>query len=298
MEIEVVFLGTGSAVPSKKKNHSGILIKTEKHKILLDCGEGIQRQFKLAEEIPQRLTHLLITHWHEDHTLGLMGLLKTMGMNSYSQTLKIYGPKNTKEKIQGLQKIYSPLKIKTEIKEIESELVYEDKDIKIEAQHMDHGMPTLAYKVIVKEVKRIDKAKLKKLKLPNSPLIGQLQQGKDIIYNGKKIKSKDVTYTQEKKTLTIILDTAMNNNIISFAKDSDLLICESTYAKDEEELAKEYKHLTTHQAANIAKKSKSKKLALVHISEKHVYRIPIMLKEAKEVFKNTIVPEDLNILKV
>ncbi len=298
MNIEVVCLGTGSTVPSKRKNHSGYLIKTDRHKILLDCGEGIQRQFKLAEEIPQRLTHVLLTHWHEDHTIGLVPLLKSMGMNSYSQVLKIYGPKHTKEKIDLFQRIYLPFKINIEIKEVDTGLVYEDKDIKIEAQAMDHGMPTLAYKIIIKEVRRLDKAKLKKLKLPNSPLIGDLQRGKDIIYNGKKVKSKDVTYTQEEKVLTIILDTAMNNNMISFAKDSDLLICESTYAANEEEQAKEYKHLTTEQAATIAKKAKAKKLALVHISEKHVHRIPQMLKEAKKVFKNTVVPEDLDVLKV
>lgn len=298
MEIEVVCLGTASTVPSRKKNHSGYLIKTEKNKILLDCGEGIQRQFKLAEEIPQRLTHILLTHWHEDHTIGLMPLLKTMGMNSYSGTLKIYGPKYTKEKIDLLQKIYNPLKINIQVKEVDTGLVYEDKDIQIEAQHMDHGMPTLAYKIMVKEVRRIDKSKIKKLKLPNSPLIGDLQRGKDITYNGKKIKSKDVTYMQEGKILTIILDTAMNNNTISFAKDSDLLICESTYAANEEEQAKEYKHLTTEQAATIAKKSKSKKLALVHVSEKHVHKIPVLLKEARKIFKNTVFPEDLDSLKV
>ncbi len=298
MEIEVVFLGTASTVPSKRKNHSGILIKTDKHKILLDCGEGIQRQFKLAEEIPQRLTHVLLTHWHEDHTIGLIPLLKSMGMNSYSQILKIYGPKHTKEKIDLFQRIYLPFKIKMDVKEVDTGLVYEDKDIKIEAQHMDHGMPTLAYKIIVKEVRRIDKSKIKKLKLPNSPLIGDLQRGKDIIFKGKKIKSKDVTYMQEGKILTIILDTAMNNNAINFAKDSDLLICESTYAKDEESQAAEYKHLTTEQAATIAKKSKSKKLAIVHISEKHVHRIPAMLKEVKKVFKATIAPEDLDRIKI
>ncbi|MEK6894555.1 MAG: ribonuclease Z [Nanoarchaeota archaeon] len=298
MNIEVVCLGTGSTVPSKRKNHSGYLIKTDRHKILLDCGEGIQRQFKLAEEIPQRLTHVLLTHWHEDHTIGLVPLLKSMGMNSYSQILKIYGPKHTKEKIELFQRIYLPFKINIEIKEIDTGLVYEDKDIRIESQHMDHGMPTLAYKIIIKEVRRLDKAKLKKLKLPNSPLIGDLQRGKDITYNGKKVKSKDVTYMQEGKILTIILDTAMNNNAVNFAKDSDLLICESTYAANEEEQAKEYKHLTTEQAATIAKKSKSKKLALVHISEKHIHRIPQMLKEARKVFKNTVVPEDLDILKV
>ena len=131
MNFEIVCLGTASAIPSKKKNHSGFLVKTEKHNILVDCGEGIQRQFKMAEENPARLTHLLITHWHEDHTIGLAGLLKTMGMNSYAQTLHIYGPRSTNEKIELFQRIYSRYKIRLEIHEISSAIVYEDKDIKI-----------------------------------------------------------------------------------------------------------------------------------------------------------------------
>jgi len=298
MDMEVVCLGTGSAVPSKKKNHSGFLVKTEKHKILVDCGEGIQRQFRMCEENPAKLTHLLITHWHEDHTLGLAGLLKTMGMNSYVQTLQIYGPRGTREKIELFQKIYSRYKISISIKEIDSGLVYEDKMIKIEAEKMDHGITTLAYNIIIKDQIRIDKSKLKKLKIPPSPLIGELQRGKDIEFNGKKIKSKDITYRQEGKKLTIILDTAENANTIKLAKDSDLLICESTYRENESEQAKEYKHLTSSQAGSIAKKSKAKKLALVHISEKHSHRTNDILKEAKKVFKNTVIPEDLSVLKV
>jgi len=298
MNFEIVCLGTGSAIPSIKKNHSGFLIKTEREKILVDCGEGIQRQFKHANENPAKLTKILITHWHEDHTLGLAGLLKTMGMNNYIQTLHIYGPRHTNEKIELFQRIYSRYKIRTEIHEISGSLVYEDKQIKIEAAQMDHGVPTLAYSIIIKDQTRIDKAKLKKLKLPNSPLIGQLQQGKDIEFNGKKIKAKSVTYTQKGKKITIVLDTAMNDNAIDLAKDSDLLICESTYSAEETEHAKEYKHLTTTEAATIAKKAKVKELALVHLSEKYAHLSHILLKEAKKVFKNTSIPDDLAVLKV
>jgi len=293
MDIEVVFLGTASAIPSIKKNHSGFLVKTEKHQILVDCGEGIQRQFKIAKENLSKITKILITHWHEDHTVGLAGLLKTMGMNSYADILHIYGPRQTKEKIELFQQIYSRFKIKIEIHEISNSLVYEDKQIRIESSQMDHGVPTLAYSIIQKEVLRIDKSKLKKLKIPSSPLIGELQKGKDIIFNGKKIRAKDVTYVQNGKKLTIILDTAENPNTIKLAKDSDLLICESTYCAEEKEQAREYKHLTTVEAATIAKKAKVKSLALVHISDKHIHRIPQLLKEAKKIFIKTIIPEDL-----
>ena len=297
MNFEIVCLGTGSAIPSIKKNHSGFLIKTEREKILVDCGEGIQRQFKHANENPAKLTKILITHWHEDHTLGLAGLLKTMGMNNYIQTLHIYGPRHTNEKIELFQRIYSRYKIRTEIHEISGSLVYEDKQIKIEAAQMDHGVPTLAYSIIIKDQTRIDKAKLKKLKLPNSPLIGQLQQGKDIEFNGKKIKAKSVTYTQKGKKITIVLDTAMNDNAIELAKDSDLLICESTYSAEETEHAKEYKHLTTTEAATIAKKAKVKKLILTHFSQR--YRdMNELLKECKKEFKNVECAKDFMSLEI
>ncbi len=298
MDIQVVLLGTSSAVPTAKKNHSGFLVKTEKENILIDCGEGIQRQFRIAEENPAKLTKILITHWHEDHTLGLPGLLKTMGMDSYVRTLDIYGPKATKEKIELFEQIYSRYKIQIEIHEVHAGTIYEDKQIKIETLPMSHGIPTQAYSISVKEQRRIDKAKLKNLKLPNSPLIGELQRGKDIKFNNKTIKAKDITYMQEGKKLTIVLDTSENNNILELSKNSDLLICESTYSAEESAQAQEYKHLTTTQAGNIAKKSKSKALALVHISQKHHHRLPQLLKEAKKVFPKTTIPDDLDILKV
>jgi ribonuclease Z len=298
MKIETVLLGTGSSVPSIKKNHSGYLVKTEKENILVDCGEGIQRQFRIKGESPSKITKILVTHWHEDHTLGLGGILKTMGMDSYSKILEIYGPRRTKENIELFEKIYSRYKIQMKIHEIHSGVIYEDKQIIIETTPVSHGIPTQAYSISIKEQRRIDKTKLKKLKLPNSPLIGELQKGKDIKHNGKTIKSKDITYIQEGKKLTIILDTELVPSTIHIAENSDLLICESTYSAEEEAMAKEYKHLTTIQAAEIAKKSKSKKLALVHISQKHIHHIPQLLKEAKKVFKNTIIPEDLEVLTI
>ncbi len=298
MNIEVVLLGTSSAVPTSKKNHSGFLIKTDREHILVDCGEGIQRQFRIAQENPTKLTKILITHWHEDHTLGLAGLLKTMGMDSYAKNLDIYGPKATKEKIELFEQIYSRYKIQMQIHEVHAGTIYEDKQIKIETLPMSHGIPTQAYSIIIKEQIRINKAKLKKLKLPNSPLIGQLQQGKDIKHNGKTIKAKDITYIQPRKKMTIILDTSENPNTIHLAENSDLLICESTYCAEEEAQAQEYKHLTTTQAANIAKKSKSKALALVHISQKHHHKTSQLLKEAKKVFSKTSIPEDLDVLTI
>ena len=95
------------------------------------------------------------------------------------------------------------------------------------------------------------------------------------------------------KKIAIIMDTSMNTNMLKIAKNSDLLICESTYSKLEKDLASEYKHLTAKQAALIAKKSKAKKLILTHISQRYENNEGVILNEAKKIFKNTILAEDL-----
>src|SRR3989344_3358273 len=94
-QIKITFLGTSNAIPTKKRNHTAILLTYKNENILIDCGEGTQRQFKIAEISPAKLTKILITHWHGDHTLGLSGLFQTLAMSDYSKKLEIYGPKNT-----------------------------------------------------------------------------------------------------------------------------------------------------------------------------------------------------------
>jgi len=293
METKITFLGTGSATPTAKRNHTGIYLQSGKENILIDCGEGIQRQFKKARLNPGKLTRILITHWHGDHTLGIVGLLETLAMGEYSKTLKIYGPKGTKEKIRLFETIYGNFKIDLEVHEVSGKFI-DEKEFFIEAGKMIHGIPSNAYSFTIKDKLRLDKSKIKKLKIPNSPLLGKLQNGKDITHEGKKIKSNDVSYIQKGKKISIILDTLMNENAVNLSKDSDLIICEASFLSTEKEKIKEYKHLTAKQAGTIAKKSKSKKLYLVHISQRHERNKKEILADAKQIFKDTTIPKDLD----
>ncbi len=292
-KIEITFLGTGTSTPTVKRNHTGILLSYADENILVDCGEGIQRQFKKAKISPCKLTKLLITHWHGDHTLGITGLLETLAMSEYQKKLFIYGPKGTKEKLNLLQKVYGRFKIDFEVKEISTGKITEE-DFVIESMAMSHGTATNAYSFSLKDKSRIDKDKLKKLKLPNSPLIKELAEGKDIIIENKKIRSKDLTYLENGKKITFILDTGMNANTIKIARDSDILICESSFSAEEKEKAKEYKHLTSIDAATIAKKSNSKKLLLVHISQRYEHNTKPLLEQCKKIFKDSSIPNDLD----
>src|SRR3989338_6503233 len=104
--MEIIFLGTSSMVQTKERNQSAVLISYKIHGILIDCGEGTQRQLKLAGIPVTKITKILITHWHGDHTFGLPGLISTMGASNYNKTLEIYGPKGTRDRFNHLRRDY------------------------------------------------------------------------------------------------------------------------------------------------------------------------------------------------
>ena len=107
-KINITFLGTGSAIPTARRNHPATLLKYKAENILVDCGEGTQRQFRKAHLNPCKITKILISHWHGDHVLGLPGLLQTLNLNGYNGELIIYGPKGSKGKFQEMVAHYLP----------------------------------------------------------------------------------------------------------------------------------------------------------------------------------------------
>ena len=299
-KIQVTFLGTGSAVPTKRRNHPAVLLQYKDENILFDCGEGTQKQFRIVEISPCKITRIFISHWHGDHVFGLPGLLQTLALSNYSKTLHIYGPRGTKQFIELYERLYLRKgdNFPIQIHEISSGKVLEEREFQIDAQEMSHDSPCLAYSFTLKQKNRIDKKKLQKLKLPNnSPLIGELQKGKIVTFEGKKIDGKKLIYSEPQRKITYIMDTRTNQEAIRLAENSDVLVCESTYSKEEEEQARDYAHLTSVQAAEIAKKSKSKKLILMHLSQR--YENPkIILDEAKKVFKDVKVAEDFDKVEI
>ncbi len=299
MKIHVNFLGTGDAMPTARRNHSAFLVSYADENILIDCGEGTQRQFRKAGLNPCRITRLLITHWHGDHILGIPGLLQTLGLSGYNRKLRIYGPKGTGNFMRRIFDMFIYIgKLDYEINEINSGKVFETKEFYVEAKPMLHGANCLAYAIVEKDKLRIDKKKLKKLKLPASPLIGKLQKGEDIIFNGKKIRAKDVSYLQKGRKIAFILDTGYNENAVEIARNADALIIESSFSKEEKEQAERYKHLTAEQAARIAKKARVKNLILTHVSQRYEKNMKKIELEAKKIFRNTKLAKDFDKIEV
>jgi len=290
--MEIVFLGTASMFPTKDRNPSAVFISYGSEGILVDCGEGTQRQMKITEIRLTKITRILISHWHGDHVYGLPGLLQSLDASEYNKTLQIYGPKGTKKYFEILGKGFVfKRSMDIEIKEVSEGKFFENEDFLLEALPLEHDIETLGFNFIEKNKRKIDMKKVKKFGMGEGPLLGRLKEGKIIEWEGKKITPEDVTYMKKGRKITIIDDTLICNNCYRLAQDADLLICEATYSSQLEEKSKEYQHMTAKQAAQIANKAHVKKLILTHFSARYK-NIQEIEEDARGIFDNIICAED------
>lgn len=263
--------------------------------MLFDCGEGTQRQMLHTKVSPMKISRIFISHFHGDHILGLPGLLQSLGLQDRTEKLTIYGP-------QGLEKVkeaiynfgYCKFEFPIEFVEIGSEIIEETDKYIIRSQQVRHNVPSLAYSIEEKKKPRFLREKAIELGVPVGPAFGRLHNGEEVEVDGKIIKPEQVLGEPRKGIkITYSGDTRPCEEMIEFAKDSTVLIHESTFSIEDEENALEHGHSTAADAAYIAKNSNSKELILTHISTRYNGEFSkILLKEAKERFENTKIAYD------
>jgi ribonuclease Z len=296
--MEIVFLGTSCMVPTKERNHSAVFLSYKAEGILVDCGEGTQRQLKIAGIKPTKVTKILISHWHGDHVLGLPGLIQTLGASEYNRTLEIYGPKGTKQHMKSMFDAFvfdRPFGIK--VFEISSGKVCETKDFSIGCLPLKHGIATLGFTFLEKDRRRINVKAVKKLGIPEGPLLGKLQDGETITFKGKKITPEKTTNIVEGKKVAFISDTLPCTNCEKLAEDADLLICEAAYSSKLEDKAMQYKHMTAKEAALIASRGCVKDLILTHFSARYKDTQEIQ-EDAQNIFQNVKCANDFMKVKL
>lgn len=296
--MEITFLGTSSAVHSFERNHPSIVLKAFGEVMMFDCGEGTQRQLIYAKISPMKISKIFITHFHGDHILGLPGLIQSMNFRGRQTKLTIYGPKGLnvlKEAIFSLG--YCKIEFPIEFIEIGSEIVEKTENYIIKSQEVNHFVPCLAYSIEELKKPRFLREKAIELGVPVGPDFGKLHNGEEVEVDGKIIKPEHVLGPPRKgRKITYSGDTTPCEEMINLAKDSTLLIHESTYVKEDSDKAEENYHSTSSDAALIAKKSNSKKLILTHISTRY-QNTDQLLNEALEIFENTEIAKDLKTIK-
>jgi ribonuclease Z len=291
--MKIVFLGTGSMVPTKERAQSSVYVEHVGEHMLFDCGEGTQRQLRIAGISPAKVSKIFLTHWHGDHFFGLPGMLENMGKHKAEKLVHVYGPRGTKKRLkQMMSSFLLQNKIEVVAHDISKEgVVVDEKHYRVKAVLVKHSVPCLAYRIEEKKKRRVKMSVLKNLGVPKGPLLRELQEGRTITFRGKKIKADTVTHQPEGKHLAIVLDTMMCAGAVHVAKHVDLLIIESTFKHDLKHKAKEFKHLTSVEAAMIAKKAKVKQLVLTHFSQRYK-NVDELEKDAKKIFKNVLMSKD------
>lgn len=293
--LNLTLLGTGGGMPMPNRFLSSLCIEYKGRKILVDCGEGTQVSIRMCNLGFKSIDVLCISHIHGDHILGLPGLLSTIGNSGREEDLLIVGPEGIREVINGLMTVnkYLPYKINI-IENSKDDIEIFNGEITINTLILDHTSPCIGYSFNVRRSAQFD---VSKAKSNNVPLIlwNKLQRsvGNSINYNGK-IYTKDMVMGSERKgiKLSFITDTRPLESIIHFAKDSNLLVCEGTYGKDEDiNKAIKNKHMTFREAAKLAKESHVSELLLTHFSTA-MSEPSIYIENAKDEFNNVIIGYD------
>ena len=298
--IDVIFLGTGGSLPTRERGLPSVALRRDGEIILFDCGEGTQRQMMHTGLGFNRPTVIFVSHLHGDHILGIPGLLQTMSSLARDKPLEMFGPKGL---TRFLDTIYKPLgypaNFSLKVNELEPGDEVERKDYTIRTALAKHDIVCLAYSMTEKERPgRFHPEKAKRLRVPEGPLWGELQHGKPVKFEGKIVRPYDVVESP-RRGLKIVyaIDTRPAQSVKELARGADLLIHDGGFTEDRRPKAQEYYHSTAKEAAQVAKTSNVKRLALVHISAA-TRDDSALLKEGRRVFRGTIVPKDFEVLSL
>lgn len=298
MEFKITFLGTSGTVPTTERNPSSIFISFGGEKLLLDCGEGTQRQMMKAKT-GFGISSIFITHMHTDHFIGLFGLIESMSLNGREKPLHIYCPEAGFLRSLFKSFGYDNLDFKINVHGMKDGDYVRFRNFRVIAFETEHIVKSLGYVIVEDSRYRFSPEMAKSLGIPPGPLYKKLADGESVVFNGKVISPEDVTEGIVRgRKLVYTGDTRPIQRIVELAKDADVLIHDSSFTSDIQEWAEKTKHSTALEAAQIAKSANVKMLVLTHISARYSKDVTPLLNEAKKLFDNVTVAEDFFELKL
>ncbi|MBU8788943.1 MULTISPECIES: ribonuclease Z [Bacillus] len=298
--MELLFLGTGAGIPAKTRNVTSIALKLleERRSVwLFDCGEATQHQILHTSIKPGKIEKIFITHLHGDHVYGLPGLVSSRSFQGGESCLTVYGPKGIKAFLEtALEATGTHLTYPLVIEEIEEGTVFEDDQFIVMAKRVVHGIPAFGYRVEEKDVQgALDAEALKEIGISPGPVYQKLKNGETVtLEDGRTVNGSDFIGPPKKgRIIAISGDTRKCENVKVLAENADVLVHEATFAGGDRELAGDYYHSTTEQAAETAKEAGAEKLILTHISARYQGEsVNELINEAKEIFPNSTAAYD------
>ena len=298
MNLEAFVLGCGGMMPLPYRHLTSVLVRREGDLFLFDGGEGTQVSLRRLNLKWKKINAIFVSHTHADHVTGLPGILMLSSQVDRDEPLYIYGPPKIAEYIESSRKVLDMyINYPIIVKEITAPCICHEGDgFYIRAFPLEHTKTCVGY--TLEELPRpgeFHPEKARELKVPCGPLWAKLQAGCEVeAEDGTIVKPEQVLGAQRSgRKISYVTDTLYLDSIAKEVKGSDLLFCEGMFAKDFEDQAKEKKHMTSTQAAQIAKDGNVKKMALIHYSPRYNdYELKELLTEAQSVFPETVLSKD------
>ena len=291
--LDVCLLGTGGMMPLPYRWLTSLMMRYNGHNVLIDCGEGTQIAMKEKGWSPNPIDIMCFTHYHADHISGLPGMLLTMGNAERKEPLLMIGPKGLERVVSALRVIAPELPFEIKFVELtESFQVIEFPDFKLEAFRVNHNVVCYGYNLVINRIGKFQVDKAMALGIDRT-YWSKLQKGETVEVDGK-VYTQDMVLGEERKGLkvTYTTDTRPTASIVEHAKDADLFICEGMYGEpDKLQKAKEYKHMTFYEAAQMAKEAQVKEMWLTHYSPS-LLKPEEYMKDVKAIFSNSIAARD------
>ncbi len=296
MSLSIKFLGTSASRPTIERGVASIALIREGETLLIDCGEGTQRQM-MRYGISFAFDDLLFTHFHTDHVLGTLGLLRTLTLQARAEPLRVWGPQGLHAFLKradglGVERLSFPL----EVTEITPGTAIARKGYSILPFAVEHrAQSAVGYALIEDERRgRFDPELAREMRIPEGPLWGRISKGETVTLDDGRVidPATLVGPTRTGRRVVITGDTRPCESTVAAAAGADLIVHEATFGDEEAARAQETGHSTGREAATVAARAGARKLVLTHFSARYSRDPSDLEREAKEVFPETTCARD------
>lgn len=293
MDLSIFFAGTAGSVPSARRGLPALLVRRGGERILIDCGEGTQRQLVRSVGLAD-LTDVFLTHLHTDHWLGLPGMLKSFDLRDRDRPLTVHGPPGTAALLERMRPAFGRPSYGLEIRELEPDEAVRRGDLEIVPFAVRHRGVAFGY-VLAEDERpgRFDADLATRLGVTPGPDFGRLQRGEVV---AGVAPEQVVGAPRPGRRVVVTGDTAPTDAVVVAAHRADVLVHESTFLHADADRAAVTLHSTARQAAQVARDAEVGLLALTHLSSR--YAGGEIRDEARAIFPDTEVPRDFDTIEV
>lgn len=299
MSYELLVLGTAAMTASRTRNQNGYLLRWERELIMLDPGEGMQRQLLAAGASAAQITRVCITHFHGDHCLGLPGILQRRSIDSSGGAIDVYFPASGRDRLRSLVESteWDPSTIELRLHPAADGACFPvGDDTTLVARALDHTVEAVGWRIEQGRRRHFLTERLRALGI-EGPDIGRLRDRGWIEREGRRVALDEVSEWHRGRCVAVVMDTRPCTAAVDLARDADLLVCEATYLERDGDLAARGGHLTAADAGRIARDAGAGLLVLTHFSDRYD-DVDELVAEARRYAPDVVAAEDLTTIPV